>query len=62
MVDGIVDFLEENNINVFWPNKGIVYEGLKYLLKILCKKYQIPTAKFGIFKNIKDALHFSNNA
>jgi len=63
LVNGIVDFFEKNNINVFGPNQSASQlEGSKIFTKNLCKKYQIPTAKFGIFKNIKDALHFSNNA
>ena len=63
LVDGIVDFLEKHNIKVFGPNMcASQLEGSKIFTKNLCEKYQIPTAKFGIFKNNKDALHFSNNA
>ena len=63
LVNGIVDFLEKHNINVFGPNKSASQlEGSKIFTKNLCDKYQIPTAKFGIFKNNKDALYFSNNA
>ena len=59
LVDGIVDFLEENNIKVFGPNKiASQLEGSKIFTKKLCEKYQIPTAKFGIFKNIKDSKEF----
>ncbi len=59
LVDGIVDFLEENNIKVFGPNKSASQlEGSKIFTKNLCKKYEIPTAKFGIFKNIIDANKF----
>jgi len=63
LVNGIVDFLERHNINVFGPNKSASQlEGSKIFTKNLCKKYQIPTAKFGIFETINDALLFSNNA
>ena len=63
LVNGIVDFLEEHDINVFGPNKSASQlEGSKIFTKNLCKKYQIPTANFGIFKNINDALHFINDA
>ena len=63
LVDGLVDFLEKYNINVFGPNKSASQlEGSKIFTKNLCKKYKIPTAKFGIFKNSKDALKFSSNA
>jgi phosphoribosylamine---glycine ligase len=59
LVDGIVDFLQKNNIKVFGPNKiASQLEGSKIFTKELCKKYQIPTAKFGIFKNIKDTKEF----
>jgi len=56
LVDGIVDFLEDHNIKVFGPNKiASQLEGSKIFTKNLCEKYKIPTAKFGIFKNINDA-------
>jgi phosphoribosylamine--glycine ligase len=62
LVNGIVDFLEEHNITVFGPNKSASQlEGSKIFTKNLCEKYKIPTAKFGIFKNINDAMHFTNN-
>ena len=61
LVDGIVDFLEENNIKVFGPNKiASQLEGSKIFTKNLCKKYNIPTAKFGIFENLHDAEIFTN--
>ena len=56
LVDGIVNFLEKNNIKVFGPNKiASQLEGSKIFTKKLCEKYKIPTAKFGIFKNFKEA-------
>jgi phosphoribosylamine--glycine ligase len=59
LVDGIVDFLEEHNIKVFGPNKvASQLEGSKIFTKNLCKKYNIPTASFGVFKNIDDANQF----
>ena len=59
LVDGIVDFLEKHNIKVFGPNKiASQLEGSKIFTKNLCEKYQIPTAKFGIFKNNNDAKKF----
>ena len=52
LVEGLVDFLEKNNINVFAPNKkASQLEGSKIFTKGLCQKYNIPTAKFGIYKN-----------
>ena len=59
LVDGIVDYLEKNNIKTFGPSKlASKLEGSKIFTKELCDKYNIPTAKFGIFKNINDANNF----
>ena len=59
LVDGMVDFLETHNIKVFGPNKlASQLEGSKIFTKNLCKKHNIPTAKFGIFEKIKDAIEF----
>jgi phosphoribosylamine--glycine ligase len=59
LVEGIVDFLEEQNIQVFGPNKvASQLEGSKIFTKNLCKKHNIPTADFGIFQNIDDAKQF----
>ena len=61
LVDGIVDFLEKNKIKVFGPNKiASQLEGSKIFTKNLCKKYKIPTADFGIFKNIEESYEFLN--
>ena len=59
LVDGVVDFLEANNIRVFGPNKlASQLEGSKIFTKNLCEKHNIPTAKFGIFLNTYDATKF----
>ena len=59
LVDGLVDFLEQFNIKVFGPNKiASQLEGSKIFTKQLCQKYNIPTAKFGIFQNKQDAKKF----
>ena len=56
LVDGIVDFLEKYKIKVFGPNKiASQLEGSKIFTKKLCQKFNIPTAKFGIFKNKEEA-------
>ena len=52
LVSGIVDFLKDNNIRVFGPNKfASQLEGSKAFMKKICEKKNIPTAKFGIFSN-----------
>ena len=62
LVEGIVDYLEENNIKVFGPNKlASKLEGSKIFTKKICEKYNIPTAKFGIFQNVIDANKFIEN-
>ncbi len=59
LVDGIVDYLEKFNIKVFGPNKiASQLEGSKIFTKKLCDKYNIPTAKFGIFSKTTAALSF----
>jgi phosphoribosylamine--glycine ligase len=56
LVNGIADFFSKNNINVFGPNKiASQLEGSKIFTKKICEKYNIPTAKFGVFKNYTEA-------
>ena len=56
LVDGIVDYFQDTNINVFGPNKlASKLEGSKIFTKELCKKNNIPTANFNIFENLKSA-------
>tara|TARA_B100001287_G_scaffold273431_1_gene276854 strand:+ start:9 stop:1274 length:1266 start_codon:yes stop_codon:yes gene_type:complete len=62
LVDGIVDFLEERYIKVFGPNKiASQLEGSKIFTKNLCKKFNIPTANFGVFEKIENAKNFLKN-
>ena len=59
LVNGIVDYLEKFKIKVFGPNKlASQLEGSKIFTKKVCEKFNIPTAKFGIFKNKNDAKKF----
>ncbi len=63
LVNGIVDYLEKLGINVFGPNKiASQLEGSKIFTKKLCKKYNIPTAEFGIFENAHDSYRYIDNA
>ena len=62
LVDGITDFLNDKEIKVFGPNKkASQLEGSKIFTKNLCDKYNIPTAKFGVFKNLDDSKNFLEN-
>ncbi len=59
LVDGITDYLEKFKIRVFGPNKiASQLEGSKIFTKNICKKYNIPTASFGVFKNQTDSNKF----
>ena len=59
LVDGLVDYLEENNIEVFGPTKiASQLEGSKIFTKNLCKKYNIPSADFGVFEQMDLAKKF----
>ena len=59
LVDGLVDYLEMFDIKVFGPSKiASQLEGSKIFTKQLCQKFNIPTAKFGIFENIDDSKKF----
>ena len=63
LVDGIVNYFQKNNIKIFGPEKlASQLEGSKIFTKKLCKKYNIPTAKFGIFEKIKEANLFLKNS
>ena len=59
LVNGIVDFLENKRIKVFGPNKiSSQLEGSKIFTKNICKKYNIPTAGYGVFNNVSQSLEF----
>ena len=59
LVGGLVDYLEKFNIKVFGPSKiASKLEGSKIFTKKLCEKYNIPTAKFGVFDNFTKSLSF----
>ena len=61
LVDGIADFLHEKKIKVFGPNKVLSqFEGSKTFTKNVCKKYNIPTAKFNILKNLEESIKYLN--
>jgi len=56
LVDGIVDFLEDKKIRVFGPSKKAAQlEGSKVFMKDMCKKFNIPSAKFCELKSIQEA-------
>ena len=62
LVKGIVNFLEQNKIKVFGPNKfAAKLEGSKSFMKKICKANNIPTANFRICRNKKEFLKSIKN-
>tara|TARA_B100000989_G_scaffold66134_1_gene45987 strand:- start:307 stop:1572 length:1266 start_codon:yes stop_codon:yes gene_type:complete len=62
LVDGIVDYFQDSSVKIFGPNKiASKLEGSKIFTKKICAKYNIPTANFNIFSNIKDTKKYLNN-
>jgi len=63
LVEGLVDYLENYDIQVFGPKKiASQLEGSKIFTKKLCQKFNIPTAKFGIFNQRNDAKKYLNKS
>ena len=61
LVDGIVDFLENEGIKIFGPNKlASQVEGSKEFMKNLVAKYDIPTAKYRSFTDPLEAIKYIN--
>ena len=59
LVNGIVNFLEKKKIKTFGPKqKSAQLEGSKIFTKNICEKYNIPTAKFKIFEERKEAIGY----
>ena len=63
LVLGCVDALNEIGIDCFGPNKAAaIIEGSKAFSKNLMKKYNIPTAAYEIFTDLKEALAYIETA
>ena len=63
LVEGIVDYFQKHSIKIFGPDKiASQLEGSKIFTKKICEKYNIPTAKFGIFSKLEDANSFLKNS
>lgn len=59
LVLGAVDLLEEKGIKCFGPRKNAaIIEGSKVFSKNLMEKYNIPTAKYKTFSDLKDAYDY----
>ena len=59
LVAGLADELNKVGIPVFGPSKAAAQlEGSKVFAKDLMKKYNIPTAAYGVFHNVEEAKAF----
>ena len=59
LIGGIVDVFEERGLRVFGPRKNAaVIEGSKAFSKELMKKYNIPTAQYETFIDVKKAKEY----
>ena len=63
LVAGMVDALNGVGIPCFGPNKAAaIIEGSKVFSKNLMKKYGIPTAAYGVYNNMEEALEYVKTA
>ena len=63
LVLGCVDALEDAGIPCFGPrSEAAIIEGSKVFSKNLMKKYGIPTAKYEVFTDMDEALHYLETA
>ncbi len=63
LVAGMVDALNNVGIPCFGPDKkAAIIEGSKVFSKDLMKKYNIPTAAYGVYDNMEDALKYIQTA
>jgi phosphoribosylamine--glycine ligase len=59
LAQGIVDKFEKEGLKIFGPSKASVQlENSKAFAKQLMSKYNIPTAKFGVFSNEQEAFDY----
>ncbi len=59
LVEGIVDLFSKNKLLIFGPNKSAArLEGSKIFAKKFMQKHNIPTAKFGEFKDPSKAKQY----
>ena len=62
LCDGLADSLRAQNVNVFGPSKKAAQlEGSKEFMKNLCRKYDIPTAMYEVFKDPVKAKEYVRN-
>ena len=63
LVEGLVDFLENEGIFAFGPSKiASQLEGSKSFTKEICKEYNIPTAKYSTFSTVMKIITLNNSS
>lgn len=59
LVEGIVDRFKEKGLRIFGPDKQAArLEGSKVFSKELMRKYNIPTAEYGVYEDIDEAITY----
>ncbi|WP_028778370.1 phosphoribosylamine--glycine ligase [Shimazuella kribbensis] len=62
LLEGMVDRFEELNLAIFGPSKAAAtIEGSKTFAKEMMQKYNIPTSKYQVFTDSKEALAYVRN-
>ena len=61
LVEGVVDYFEEQGLAIFGPSKGAAQlEGSKAFTKDFLARHDIPTAFYGVFTKEADAIDYIN--
>jgi len=59
LVEGIVDYFQQQGLAIFGPSKGAAQlEGSKAFTKDFLDRHQIPTAFYGVFTQVDEALAY----
>lgn len=59
LVNGLVDYFQQRGLAVFGPNQGAAQlEGSKAFTKDFLARHAIPTAYYGVFTQVEDALAY----
>jgi phosphoribosylamine--glycine ligase len=59
LVEGIVDYFQEQGLAIFGPSQGAAQlEGSKAFTKDFLARHQIPTAFYGVFTQVDEALAY----
>ncbi len=63
LVFGIVDYFKSRGLKIFGPSKAAArLEGSKGFAKSIMEKYGVPTARFRVFREMKEALGYIQKA